>query len=228
MRFILFLITVSHVVAFFNVPISNNFLRRFSTQDPSDEYHRVLKLIEMLATESAKTDEQLRLLTKESAKTEKQLRSLIGYNQNRDEELEFLIEEALIKKLKDAEWTVSRAGFTEIIRSDGRILVEWDGILQCKHEKSSKEVLAVIETKQIMTVEKFENFKLRLMKTKRAIKNSADDDDLFFFKDFLLCGVIGSPVIREDVDTSGFTYITLKQDQYEVNLEPTIFNSTVL
>ena len=54
------------------------------------ENNRVLKLIEDIAKVQARTD--------------KQIRSLINYNSNRDEELEILIEEAMVKKLKDAEW----------------------------------------------------------------------------------------------------------------------------
>jgi hypothetical protein len=173
----------------------------------------VLKLIEDIATEQAKTDKQLRLL--------------INKNSNRDEELEKLIEEALIKKLKDADWAVSVVDFTEIFRSDGRKLLEWDGILMCRHEQSQKDVLVVIETKQIVSIVKFENFKARLLKMKKAMKNAVVDDDLWPFRDFFLGGVIAGPVIRDEVDTSGFTYITLKEDQYEVYLEPSIFKSTV-
>jgi hypothetical protein len=61
---------------------------------------------------------------------------------------------------------------------------------------------------------------------KKAMKNAVVDDDLWPFRDFSLCGVIAGPVIREEVDTSGFTYITLKDDQYDVHLEPSIFKST--
>ena len=223
MRLLLLLctfITFSYVAAFFMPPFFADFFRGLSvSRDPSDEYNRVLKLIEALAKSQAKTDKQ-------QAKTDKQLQLLINYNSNRDNELEKLIEEALIKKLKDAEWTVSVVEFTEIFRSDGRKLLEWDGILMCRHEKSQKDVLVVIETKQIVTMEKFENFKTRFLKMKKAMKNTTVDDDLWPFGDFLLCGAIAGPVIREEVDISGFTCITLKEDQYEVNLEPSIFNST--
>jgi len=207
-------ITFSYVAAFFKPPFFADFFRGLSdSRGPSDEYNRVLKLIEDIATEQAKTDKQLRLL--------------INKNSNRDEELEKLIEEALIKKLKDADWAVSVVDFTEIFRSDGRKLLEWDGILMCRHEQSQKDVLVVIETKQIVSIVKFENFKARLLKMKKAMKNAVVDDDLWPFRDFFLCGVIAGPVIRDEVDTSGFTYITLKEDQYEVYLEPSIFNSTV-
>jgi hypothetical protein len=178
------------------------------------------------------TDKKLQSLIhhndKRQAKTDEQLRFLINYNSNRDEELEMIIEDALIKKLKDAGWSVSNVDFTEIFHPDGRKLLEWDGILQCKHEKSQKEILIVIETKQVVTAEKFNKFQRRLIKMKKVIEKASVDDDLFPYKEFLLCGVIAGPVIREDVDTSGFTNITLKQDQYYVNLEPTIFNITDL
>ena len=207
-------ITFSYVAAFYKPPFLADFFRGLSdSRGPSDEYNRVLKLIEDIATEQAKTDKQLRLL--------------INKNSNRDEELEKLIEEALIKKLKDADWAVSVVDFTEIFRSDGRKLLEWDGILMCRHEQSQKDVLVVIETKQIVSIVKFENFKARLLKMKKAMKNAVVDDDLWPFRDFFLFGVIAGPVIRDEVDTSGFTYITLKEDQYEVYLEPSIFKFTV-
>ena len=253
-----FFITFSYVAAFFKPPFFADFFRGLSGyREPSDEYNRVLKLIEDIAKtqvetnkqlvmtqkqiaetqaetqkliaetnkQIAETNKQLAETDKQLAKTDKQLRLLINYNSNRDEELEMFIEEAMVRKLKDAEWTVSVAEFTEIFRSDGRKLLEWDGILMCRHEKSQKDVLVVIETKQIVTMEKFEKFKTRFLKMKKAMKNTVVDDDLWPFRDFLLCGVIAGPVIKEEEDISGFTFI-LKEDQYEVNLEPLIFNST--
>jgi hypothetical protein len=59
---------------------------------------------------------------------------------------------------------------------------------------------------------------------KKAMEKPQDDDDLWPFKKFLPCGVIAAPVFRDDVDLSGLTSITLKEDQYEVSLEPSIFN----
>ena len=63
-------------------------------------------------------------------------------------------------------------------------LLEWDGILMYRHEKSQKGVLVVIETKQIVTMEKFEIFKTRFLEMKMAMKNTVVDDDLWPFRDF--------------------------------------------
>jgi len=155
--------------------------RLFVSKEP-DEYNRVLELIGNLAksqdkTEELignlaksqdKTEELIGNLAKSQAKTEIKLRQLIGYNSNRDQELEDAIEEALFRKLQDSGWNVVRVGFTEIYQ-DNRLILEWDGIIEAKHVESSRNVLFVIETKQIFTVEKFESFRKRFAKMKKSI-----------------------------------------------------------
>ena len=127
------LIMVSFVAAFSKPPFFADFLRRLfnNSQKSPDEYDRVLRLIADVANAQLKTQEA-------QTNTDKQIRMLLNYNRNRDEELEEVIEETLIEKLRDEEWTVSKVGFTEIFRSDGRKLLEWDGIIQGKHKKRQK------------------------------------------------------------------------------------------
>jgi hypothetical protein len=195
--------------------------RRLLSRKKSDggEYDRVVKLVGEVAACQKKTDEQI---SKSQKKTDGQLRSLINYNQNRDHELEEVIEETLMKKLRDQNWAMSKVDFTEIVRPDGRNLLEWDGIIQGANRITGKKILLVIETKQVFTADKLDNFKVRFLKMKNAMEKAQVYDDLYPFKHFLLCGAVAAPVFREDVDPSGFTCITLKEDQYEVSLESSI------
>ena len=91
-------ISFSYVAAFFQLPFFAAFFRGLSSpQEPSDEYNRVLKLIEDSAAtqkDLVKTQKDLVKiqidLTTAQTKTDKQLRLLINYNSNRDEQLEKL------------------------------------------------------------------------------------------------------------------------------------------
>ena len=55
------------------------------------------------------------------------------------------------------------------------------------------------------------------------MKQAVDDNKLFPFKNFKLCGVVARPNFKANFDISGFSYVTMKQDQYQVILDPNIF-----
>jgi len=141
------------------------------------------------------------------------------HNKNRDRELELNVEDAVFRKLQDSGWSVTKLDSRTISAPGGRKLLEWDGILKAKHEESSRNVLIVIETKQIFTSKKFDDFKERFATMKKAMENENDEyAALLPFKNHELRGVIGSPVIQPGLATSDFSYVTAKIDQFEAFL----------
>ena len=152
------------------------------------------------------------------------MNSCVELMSRKDSELEDAVQEALINKLLSIGWTVEPTGFTEVYRQGSRKkLLEWDGIFIASSDALHKRLLIVIETKQIFTAEKFENFKERLVKMQKAMISAEVDDDLWPFKNVPLCGVIASPVIRGDVNVSEYTHVTVKQDQFDVMLDSNLF-----
>jgi hypothetical protein len=177
-----------------------------------------------------KTDLQLKI-------TQIQLDGLLCYNKNRDHELEMVFLKTFVDYLKKNNWSACTVDIDEVYDQQGKVITEWDGIVYATHENISYPCLFFIETKQIFTTQKLQNFYERLDKMKNDILpnlNFKDPDakqiykgmakifSLHFDNTTRVYGVIGSPNIEQgakDKISASTSFITLTKDVYKVVLQ---------
>ena len=197
--------------------------------------------ISALSKQSAKTDLQIAKTDKQIAKTDNQMSELIKYNQNRDRELEEIIGEAFLDALTEAGWEIQRIAVRNIFKENGSLQSEWDSIFYATHSSIEFPRLFFVESKQILSVQKYSDARVRLSETKSFLEIIDFEDKTAtgvksftktkrIFRPFFTSAlkkpkielVVGSPVLESNVkiqlEADGVSCVTFPEDQYVVTL----------
>ena len=221
-----------------------SFLQKFipiSAHTHSNAISEILALQKQNTVESAKTDLQISALSKQSAKTDLQMSEWIKHNQNRDWDLEEIIGEAFLDALTEAGWEIQRIAVRNIFKENGSLQSEWDGIFYATHSSIEFPRLFFVESKQILSVQKYSDARVRLSETKSfleiidfenttatGVKSFTKTKTIFrpFFTSALkkpkIELVVGSPVLERNfkiqLEADGVSCVTFPEDQYVVTL----------
>jgi len=187
-----------------------------------------------------KAKERAKKADERSKEIKEQLLSLIGYSNKRDAELKILVRDTFVDELESAGYTVDILNITEILRADGLVAHEWDGILYVSGKSGELPIFFFLESKQNFNKRKFSKFKKRLASTNKTLKSL--DPELKVSKEYpkvskrylrgarflsnltgkgpyLVLGVVGSPhfkhgVNKDVLESENISYVTLSSMQY--------------
>ena len=172
----------------------------------------------------------------------KKIEELIDYNQNRDRELEIIIENKLYNFLKDEGWKIFKVNnIRQIYDSEDKVLTDLDGLLYGSHTSyPGVGFYFFLEVKQIFTIKKYnKNFKTKVtilenildeIPSKKSLTKRSEYkkmcDAFYRYKrmnsDYKLVGIVGSPSIDPGLQKilveSKVSTIVCSADQYSVNL----------
>jgi hypothetical protein len=198
----------------------------------------IREILATLAESQRKTDIQIR---ESQQKTDDQIRKLFSYNQNRDRELEDMIGEAFLRGIIKAGWKAVRIPVRSMYKESGECQSEWDGIFYATHSAVKLPRLFFVESKQIMSLAKYKDAKIRLSKTKRFLGKIKWDDveatggvenndftamkgifRVFFTSLPKIELVVASPFVEAEVEkqleADGVSCVTIPEDKYVVTL----------
>ena len=221
----------------FKLPLFLQKIFPISMDAHSASISEIREILATLAESQRKTDIQIR---ESQQKTDDQIRKLFSYNQNRDRELEDMIGEFFLKGMINAGWKIVRIPIRYMYKEDGRYQSEWDGIFYATHSAVKLPRLFFVETKQIMSLAKYKDAKIRLSKTKRFLEKIKWDDveatggagndftamkgifRVFFTSLPKIELVVGSPFVEAEVgkqlEADGVSCVTIPEDKYVVTL----------
>jgi len=124
---------------------------------------------------------------------------LIKYNENRDKELEDVAQMAVVKQLQHDGFSVVNTALRKLFSPNGSVFVEFDGILLATHPNHTDvDFLFVLETKQLMNMNKFNDFRQKLHKFEHEYLSSLAKPESIKYRKSRVIAVKLNKLLRQD------------------------------
>lgn len=155
--------------------------------------------------------QELQEIRNQQEKTNFQLSQLIRYNQNRDNELELLLENSLVNELESLGYSVTKLSDRLIYDPYGNTILEWDGIILAEHKDWNRKIMFLLETKQLLTIGKWNKFLERLQVMEINMQR------IHSHQSFVYDDSLGLSVSSDSIDNNSFHYQSNIQTSYTDN-----------
>jgi len=128
---------------------------------------------------------------------------LINYNENRDKELEDVAQMAVVKQLQHDGFSVVNTALPKLFSPNGSVFVEFDGILLATHPNHTDvDFLFVLETKQLMNMKKFNDFRQKQRKFEHEYLPSLAKAESIKYRKSRAIAVKLNKLLRQDLRAS--------------------------